>query len=214
MRCRILKCFTLIELMIVISIIAVLAGMLLPALNIAREKARAVDCMGKMRQISLAVTSYLVDYKDMLPYPTGDNNGFFLTDLALSCGYMSREGAGVTLKGTFYQQFHCKSDDTPGVNMALNFFLSHDKKAGNTLILRKASSIKNPTNRMILCEVMTSFGAPTDYNHPKMRYSHHGGCAQYLMLDGHVMQNSYRNWSVTFGNDETRPKYLECWYYY
>ena len=137
-----------------------------------------------------------------------------ITDLALSCGYMSREGAGVTLKGTFYQQFHCKSDDTPGVNMALNFFLSHDKKAGNTLILRKASSIKNPTNRMILCEVMTSFGAPTDYNHPKMRYSHHGGCAQYLMLDGHVMQNSYRNWSVTFGNDETRPKYLECWYYY
>ncbi len=78
MRCRILKCFTLIELLIVISIIAVLAGMLLPALNIAREKARAVDCMGKMRQISLAVTSYLVDYKDMLPYPTGDNNGFFL----------------------------------------------------------------------------------------------------------------------------------------
>ncbi len=58
--------FTLIELLIVVAVISILAGMLLPALNQAREKGRSVSCMNNMKTIGLANTAYMTDSDDYI----------------------------------------------------------------------------------------------------------------------------------------------------
>lgn len=63
------NCFTIIELLIIISIIAILAAMLLPALNMAREKARIIKCVSNQRQLSIAVLFYVEDNNSEMPPP-------------------------------------------------------------------------------------------------------------------------------------------------
>ncbi len=66
------KAFTLIELLVVIAIIAILAAMLLPALNKGREFAKKSSCMSQLAQISKAMSMYAMDNGDFVIYRDPD----------------------------------------------------------------------------------------------------------------------------------------------
>jgi len=73
--------FTLVELLVVISIIGLLMGLLLPAMNKARAQAHRITCMSNMRQIGIALQGYTSDNRDRLPPSschTSDPNEYWL----------------------------------------------------------------------------------------------------------------------------------------
>lgn len=98
------KMFTIIELLVVVSIIAILAAVLLPALNMVREKSRSINCSSNLKQVGLAFLQYANDYDDLVLYMKNSqswpryvlkNDGYVsnATYLNASLGYLPRKAA-------------------------------------------------------------------------------------------------------------------------
>ena len=95
--------FTLIELLVVIVIISILLALLLPALSLAREKARRANCAANLKQIGLALRTYANDNDEV--FPTDDN--------VAGLGVLLAEGHLRTAR-----VFQCPSTDTARMESA------------------------------------------------------------------------------------------------
>lgn len=149
--------FTLIELLVVIAIISILAAMLLPALNAAREKSRTLHCVSNLKQLSVCLNMYLQEGEDWFPFtdtnPTS-NSYVKMSNLKL----LELKTGGIyqcpSLTGDDYRKQIVARLNNTVPHYANNYTAGYVRSSGDTVYnaIRKAGSVRNPSRYIFFSE--------------------------------------------------------------
>jgi len=206
--------FTLLELLIAVSVIGLLAALLLPALSQAREKARAAVCASNLRQLSFCVQMYLDDHGRFFPYYTtagGDRLWYFGLESPYNPGGAPGARHIDLTQAKLYPYFRglhsievCPSYDYRSPRWRQKFDQITDGYGLNLALFNQApNNIPTGLDRVICfadAAQVNTFQAPASSANPMLeefyyvsanpadRTAHfrHGGWANALFCDGHV----------------------------
>jgi prepilin-type N-terminal cleavage/methylation domain-containing protein/prepilin-type processing-associated H-X9-DG protein len=186
--------FTLVELLVTISIILILAGTLLPALARAKSSACSVSCVGNFRQLGMGVEMYANDNKNHLP-------GCQHSLPSWKIGLAPYSGTNVYYCPNDAMLHSTETNLPERYSIALNDFLTPHPYGARTLDYSVKGSIPAPAETILFAETARDYlgmdhfhfanaaenGFTPDRFAGQVEVQRHGASANYLFADGHVL---------------------------
>jgi prepilin-type N-terminal cleavage/methylation domain-containing protein/prepilin-type processing-associated H-X9-DG protein len=219
----VLKGFTLIELMVVITIIAILAAMLLPALKKAKDTAQSIKCLGNLKQLGLAAINYADDFNGRLPPtlagPGADTSNPYLWHFFIkSLGYDGGPAKAAQRYSKGYDVWYCPSSSDALKKIKLAGWESRGCYTANIWLewvgSGRLDKIKPPSQRFIYGEISTThMGAGQHYymsERDNMGF-YHNYRTNLVFVDGHAASAGYREVKIPSAAPDMNYYYQFPW---